>query len=164
MNSGRCVSMLHQKTSQRMLSSCTSRSCRLKCRDSWSILWKRCKFYFVGIYSMETWICTKCWEPAEKPEFTLCKKHYDLWKETDDYTNLVNIDSPPEVREYYNIGQIYYNRWMCPDCKDIIYSTNKHDYKKCSCWKCFIDGGSWYMRCNPDLINMAVSFNIKDNF
>jgi len=111
------------------------------------------------------WTCTKCWEPAEKPEYTLCKTHFDLWTNSKltrtNYTHLVHIDSPKEVREYYNIWDIYENKWMCPKCDDVIQSLNHYDYVKCSCWHSFIDGGSDYSRHSAGLINLSVWFNHK---
>lgn len=109
------------------------------------------------------WTCTKCWEPAEKPEYSLCKTHFDLWTNSKltrtNYTHLVHIDSPKEVREYYNIWDIWANRWKCPKCEDVIQSLNHYDYVTCSCKYSFIDWGSDYSRRNPDLIDMSVSFN-----
>ena len=111
------------------------------------------------------WTCTKCWEPAEKPEYTLCKHHFALWQSSKrdrvNYKYLVNIDSPKEVRDYYNIWDIYSNIWECPKCWDIIESLNHYDYVKCSCWHSFIDGGSDYSRHNADLINLSIWFNHK---
>ncbi len=108
------------------------------------------------------WTCTCCWEPAE-PKYTLCKKHYNSWLSSRwtraNYRWLVNIDSPKEVRDFYNIGDIYYNRWRCPKCNDIIESFNHYDFQKCSCGHSFIDGGSDYSRRNPDLIDMTIYFN-----
>ena len=111
------------------------------------------------------WTCTKCWEPAEKPEYTLCKYHFDLWTNSKltrtNYTHLVHIDSPKEVREYYGIWDIWANKWECQKCHDRIQSLNRHDYVKCSCWHSFVDGGSDYSRRNADLINLSVWFNHK---
>lgn len=111
------------------------------------------------------WTCTKCWEPAEKPEYTLCKTHFDRWTNSKltrtNYTHLVHIDTPKEVREYYNIWDIWANKWKCPKCHDVIQSLNHYDYVKCSCWHSFIDWGSDYSRHNPDLINLSVWFNHK---
>ena len=111
------------------------------------------------------WTCTKCWDKSAKPEYTLCSKHFDLWEQSKetrlDYKHIVNIDSPKEVREYYNIWDIYENKGQCPKCRDIIESLNHYDYVKCSCWHSFIDGGSDYSRRNSDLINLSVWFNNK---
>ena len=40
----------------------------------------------------------------------------------------------------------------CLKCNDIIESLSVHDFKKCKCGACFIDGGDQYTRIggNPD--------------
>ena len=42
----------------------------------------------------------------------------------------------------------------CLKCNDIIESLSVHDYKKCKCGACFIDGGNQYTRIggNPESI------------
>jgi len=41
----------------------------------------------------------------------------------------------------------------CHGCGDTIFSRARHDFRRCSCGKCFIDGGSDYIRygCDPAL-------------
>lgn len=34
----------------------------------------------------------------------------------------------------------------CPNCKEIIYSRARHDFKRCSCGNVFVDGGRDYIR------------------
>lgn len=34
----------------------------------------------------------------------------------------------------------------CDKCGDIIYSTDRHDFKRCKCGGCFVDGGRDYFR------------------
>lgn len=108
------------------------------------------------------WTCTCCWESTQ-PQYSLCNKHYNSWLSSRwtraNYRWLVNIDSPKEVRDWYNIGDIYENKGKCPKCGYIIESLNHYDYQKCSCGHSFIDGGSDYSRRNPDLIDMTVFFN-----
>ena len=42
-----------------------------------------------------------------------------------------------------------YQRGMyCPNCGEVIYSVNRHDYRKCKCDKCMVDGGKDYFRSN----------------
>lgn len=48
------------------------------------------------------------------------------------------------------------NSMLCHNCKDIIWSAHRHDYKTCSCGMCMVDGGRDYLRgsfhkCNIDL-------------
>ena len=42
--------------------------------------------------------------------------------------------------------KIIVNKIMCNHCGDIIESTYTHDYKKCKCGKCSIDGGHEYLK------------------
>lgn len=39
----------------------------------------------------------------------------------------------------------------CLKCNDIIESKSKHDFKKCKCGACFIDGGDEYTRVGGNL-------------
>lgn len=38
------------------------------------------------------------------------------------------------------------NAIQCKKCGDIIESTYTHDYKRCSCDACAVDGGLLYLR------------------
>lgn len=38
------------------------------------------------------------------------------------------------------------NKIKCKFCGDIIESTNRHDFKWCSCEKCAVDGGHDYLK------------------
>lgn len=42
--------------------------------------------------------------------------------------------------------KIIRNRIRCKKCGDIIESKFTHDYKECSCKRCFVDGGHEYLR------------------
>ena len=42
--------------------------------------------------------------------------------------------------------KIIVNKIMCNHCGDIIESTYIHDYKKCKCGRCSVDGGHEYLR------------------
>lgn len=42
----------------------------------------------------------------------------------------------------------YQTGMYCPDCNEVIYSVNRHDYRKCSCGRCMVDGGKDYFRTN----------------
>ena len=33
------------------------------------------------------------------------------------------------------------NALQCPSCGDLIFSRANHDFRYCSCGKCFVDGG-----------------------
>lgn len=39
----------------------------------------------------------------------------------------------------------------CLKCNDIIESLSQHDYRKCKCGACSIDGGNVYNRIGGDL-------------
>lgn len=41
---------------------------------------------------------------------------------------------------------IIHNRIRCNHCGDIIESFSVHDFKRCSCGACAVDGGHEYMR------------------
>lgn len=34
----------------------------------------------------------------------------------------------------------------CPRCKERIWSRHRHDFRRCSCNYCFVDGGRDYTR------------------
>lgn len=40
------------------------------------------------------------------------------------------------------------NALQCDECKDVLMSLTRHDYKTCSCGKCMVDGGVDYLRRN----------------
>lgn len=42
------------------------------------------------------------------------------------------------------------NRLKCNHCGDIIESKSTHDFVKCSCGKCRVDGGTDYIRREYD--------------
>ena len=37
-------------------------------------------------------------------------------------------------------------KYRCPKCGDIIQSKYRHDFQKCKCGACFVDGGDDYTR------------------
>lgn len=42
--------------------------------------------------------------------------------------------------------KIIHNKIKCLRCGDIIESTNRHDFKWCSCHTCAVDGGHAYLK------------------
>ena len=42
--------------------------------------------------------------------------------------------------------RIIKNAIRCKHCGDVIESTFRHDFKRCSCKKCAVDGGHDYLR------------------
>jgi hypothetical protein len=43
------------------------------------------------------------------------------------------------------------NRIRCLNCKDIIESTHRHDFKFCPCGSVFVDGGLVYQRYGGEM-------------
>lgn len=41
---------------------------------------------------------------------------------------------------------IVYNAIKCNNCKEIIQSKHSHDFVKCKCNGCGVDGGTFYLR------------------
>ena len=48
--------------------------------------------------------------------------------------------------EVYNMRRITKNAIQCKLCKDIIESKSRHDFVKCKCGACAVDGGHDYLR------------------
>ena len=42
------------------------------------------------------------------------------------------------------------NAIQCLKCMDVIESKSQHDFKRCSCGSCFVDGGLQYNRVGWD--------------
>ena len=38
------------------------------------------------------------------------------------------------------------NQIKCMKCEDSIYSAHRHDFVRCKCGSCAVDGGQAYMR------------------
>lgn len=60
-----------------------------------------------------------------------------------DYVTIVSGMDANEMEKYR-----YQKGMYCPDCKDVIYSVMRHDYRHCSCGKCMVDGGKNYFKTN----------------
>jgi len=99
-----------------------------------------------------TYLNTFCVKKAYLPDAVFknanpnrSKNHKDfmlLWvnARNDWMVSGMNTDEMEEHR--YQTGM------YCPDCKEVIYSVNRHDYRKCTCGKCMVDGGKDYFRTN----------------
>lgn len=61
----------------------------------------------------------------------------------DTFTIIVSGMDADEMEKYR-----YQKGMYCPDCKDVIYSVMRHDYRHCSCGKCMVDGGKDYFKTN----------------
>lgn len=70
------------------------------------------------------------------------KDYMLLWPNSVGKLMISGIDAN-EVEEYR-----YQKGMYCPDCKEVIYSVNRHDYRKCKCDRCMVDGGRDYFRSN----------------
>jgi len=67
----------------------------------------------------------------------------DIKKAQVDYVTIVSGIDANEMEKYR-----YQKGMYCPDCKDVIYSVMRHDYRNCSCGKCMVDGGKDYFKTN----------------
>lgn len=54
------------------------------------------------------------------------------------------VNNPFEALKLFGIKPD--NRIQCLNCKQIIESLHRHDYKQCKCGKVAVDGGSDYMK------------------
>ena len=63
-----------------------------------------------------------------------------------EYNKVCPIDSTPEQRKKYDIGDVFINSAKCLKCDDVIVSKNRHDYVTCKCGALSVDGGSWYTK------------------
>lgn len=62
-----------------------------------------------------------------------------------------------EIEEYR-----YQNGLYCPDCKEVIYSVYRHDYRKCKCDRCMVDGGKDYFRTNMEGLMVKIDLLTDD--
>ncbi len=53
------------------------------------------------------------------------------------------------------VKRLIRNRLKCNKCRDIIESKFVHNYVRCKCGACFVDGGLEYQRIGGDLTNLA---------
>lgn len=56
----------------------------------------------------------------------------------------------------------YQTGMYCPDCREVIYSVNRHDYRKCKCGRCMVDGGKDYFRSNMAGTTVKIDFLLDD--
>lgn len=57
---------------------------------------------------------------------------------------------------------IVYNAIGCNHCLDVIESISRHDLKKCSCGKVFVDGGLEYLRRGYQKISDYIDLSVTD--
>lgn len=78
-----------------------------------------------------------------------------------DVVNYVTKSSTIKQRLKLNIGDYFINGAVCVHCKDYIRSINQHNFRKCSCGKVAVDGGSHFCRRlgnEEDYINVIEKF------
>jgi len=63
-----------------------------------------------------------------------------------DYHDFTKKDTPKQVRQKYNVGDIWNNGAKCLICEQTIRSKNRHDFNTCECGNLSVDGGSWYIK------------------
>ncbi len=92
--------------------------------------------------------CIKCKWKKENQEYDYCQKCYDniYSKDVRDYQDMVNKDTPKEIRKKFNIWDIRSNSIKCNECWDTPRSKNRHNMQYCKCWACAVDWWSWYWR------------------
>jgi len=101
----------------------------------------------------------KTWMEMFRIQDMESKKKVGLWLPQAKYDNLVKRFRKKEEltikeRMILNIGDIKTNRIECLLCNDIITSNYRHDFIRCKCGKCFVDGGSQYLRRGGSLENI----------
>jgi hypothetical protein len=65
---------------------------------------------------------------------------------TTDYHTFTTPKTPKSHRRKLDIGDIYSNAAKCLQCEEVVRSTNRHDFRSCSCGTLTVDGGSWYAK------------------
>ena len=90
------------------------------------------------------------------------KNHKDymlLWMEegSGKYKWMVSGMNADEMEKYRHQKGMY-----CPDCEEVIYSVNRHDYRKCKCGKCMVDGGRDYFRTNMAGVPVTIDLLTDD--
>jgi hypothetical protein len=51
---------------------------------------------------------------------------------------------------------------QCSKCLDVLESTHRHDFVRCSCGNSFLDGGDDYFRGGGSLISYIKDYSISD--
>ena len=61
------------------------------------------------------------------------------------------------------IKKIYSNKVRCLKCNEIIESTSRHEFVRCSCGSIAVDGGLDYLRRCGDLNNYEELSEYEDS-
>lgn len=78
--------------------------------------------------------------------------------EITDYQDFTVKSTPRDIREKFDVGDIWSNKIQCNKCGWYIRSKNRHDYRKCKCGAIAIDGGSWYQHIIGDIDADYINF------
>ena len=104
-----------------------------------------------------TYLNTFCVLGRYKPVAVFRNADPDRSKNHKDFLLLYTTTDPATRKEVTMITGIdadvmedhrYQKGMYCPDCNEVIYSVNRHDYRKCKCGRCMVDGGKDYFRTN----------------
>jgi len=97
-----------------------------------------------------TYLNTFCVKGAYQPVAVFKNANPDRSKNHKDYMLLwVDVTVVISGMDADEMEKYRYQKGMyCPDCKDVIYSVNRHDYRHCSCGRCMVDGGKDYFKTN----------------
>jgi hypothetical protein len=66
-----------------------------------------------------------------------------------------------------NNNQLEINAYICPKCRDSIFSRAQHDFRSCSCGEIFVDGGFSYTRVGykdqpPEFVKLKLNITKKE--
>ena len=76
---------------------------------------------------------------------------------TTDYLDFTYWEQPVKERRKIDVGDIFDNKIQCRLCGYIVRSKNRHDFVRCKCGECFVDGGSWYQRYGAKDLKNVIS-------
>lgn len=63
-----------------------------------------------------------------------------------DYQEFTTKDMSVKKRREIGVGDVWSNAIKCKKCGSIARSKHRHDFVRCECGDCFVDGGSWCPR------------------
>lgn len=76
---------------------------------------------------------------------------------TTDYLDFTYWEQPVKERRKIDVGDIFDNKIQCRLCGYLVRSKNRHDFVRCKCGECFVDGGSWYQRYGANDLKNVIS-------
>ena len=93
---------------------------------------------------------------SENPDRTKNHKNYLMLQIIDKQILIRGMDKE-QIESFAKVAGVY-----CPDCKQVIYSTMRHDYNSCKCESISIDGGSDYTKVSYDS-NKSIPLRVTIN-